>query len=224
MLDDLAIVKTDMLREDLSGRNTIYRIPESIRKHIACKTYHMDNVGCSDSQVRIYDDLVLKIEEERSELADMVSLMKWLEEKLPVPKVIYTEVSGGYRVENDMVDVDDAEPETYGEGEFKDPYELLSWLETNRPEEELVFSHGDLCLPNIFFQDGKLSGLIDIGNAGVCDKWQDLALCYRSLKHNANGSYAKVYPGINEDELFKLLGIEPDNEKLRYYILLDELF
>ena len=129
-----------------------------------------------------------------------------------------------YRVENDMVDVDDVEPETYGEGGFKDPYELLSWLETNRPEEELVFSHGDLCLPNIFFRDGKLSGLIDLGNAGVCDKWQDLALCYRSLKHNANGSYAKVYPGINEDELFELLGIEPDNEKLRYYILLDELF
>ncbi|MCR5119318.1 MAG: APH(3') family aminoglycoside O-phosphotransferase [Lachnospiraceae bacterium] len=283
VLDDLGIVKTDMLGEDLSERSTIYHIPEPIRKYIADKTYHTDNVGCSDSQVRIYDDFVLKIEKERPGLADMVALMKWLEGKLPVPKVICTELSRGYRylimskaegrmacdpyymerpgellplladtirqlwsidlsacprkrtldtvlkearyrVENDMVDVDDAEPETYGEGGFKDPYELLSWLEANRPKEEPVFSHGDLCLPNIFLRDGKLSSLIDLGNAGVCDKWQDLALCYRSLKHNANGSYAKVYPGINEDELFSLLGIEPDPEKLRYYILLDELF
>ncbi len=283
VLDDLGIIQTDMLGEDISERNTIYHIPESIREYTDRKTYHTDNVGCSDSHVRIYDDFVLKIEKERAELADMVSLMKWLDGKLPVPKVICTEVSRGYRylvmskaegcmacdpyymerpdellpllaetvrmlwnvdisscprkrtldtvlkearyrVENDMVDVDDAEPETYGEGGFKDPYELLSWLETNRPEEELVFSHGDLCLPNIFFRDGKLRCLIDLGNAGVRDKWQDLALCYRSLKHNANGSYGKVYPGIYEADLFKLLGIEPDQEKLRYYILLDEMF
>lgn len=69
-----------------------------------------------------------------------------------------------------------------------------------------------------------ISCLIDLGNAGIADKWQDLALCYRSLKHNANGSYGKIYSGIHEDDLFKLLGIEPDPEKLRYYILLDELF
>lgn len=283
VLDDLGIVKTDILGENISERYTIYNLPESIRKFIDHKTYHIDNVGCSDSQVRIYDDLVLKIEKERPELEDMVSLMKWLEGKLPVPKVICTEVNKGYRyllmskaegsmacnqyymerpevlvpllaetiqmlwtvdisdcprkrtldiklkearyrVEHDMVDVDDAEPETYGEDGFRNPAELLSWLEANRPEEEPVLSHGDLCLPNIFFKDGEISCLIDLGNAGIADKWQDLALCYRSLKHNANGSYGKIYPGIHEDDLFKLLGIEPDQEKLLYYILLDELF
>lgn len=107
---------------------------------------------------------------------------------------------------------------------FRNPAELLSWLEANRPEEEPVLSHGDLCLPIVFFKDGEISCLIDLGNAGIADKWQDLALCYRSLKHNANGSYGKIYPGIHEDDLFKLLGIEPDQEKLLYYILLDELF
>ncbi len=263
--------------------NNEISLPESIRMHVADRSYQINNVGCSDSQVRIYDGSVLKIEKERPELADMVSLMKWLEGKLPVPKVISTEVSGGYRyllmskadgsmacdphymkqqdlllpllaetiqmlwsvdisdcprkrtldvelkearyrVEHDLVDVDDAEPETFGEGGFKDPAELLSWLEANRPEPEPVFSHGDFCLPNIFFKDGKLSCLIDLGDAGVGDKWRDLALCYRSLKHNSDGSYGKVYPGIHEEELFRLLGIEPNPEKLRYYILLDELF
>lgn len=93
VLDDLGIVKTDILGENISERYTIYNLPESIRKFIDHKTYHIDNVGCSDSQVRIYDDLVLKIEKERPELEDMVSLMKWLEGKLPVPKVICTEVN-----------------------------------------------------------------------------------------------------------------------------------
>ena len=66
--------------------------------------------------------------------------------------------------------------------------------------------------------------LIDLGNAGVADKWRDIALCYRSLRHNADGTFGKYYPGIAPDDLFKELGIEPDWDKMRYYILLDEPF
>ena len=76
----------------------------------------------------------------------------------------------------------------------------------------------------MFFKDGKVSGLIDLGNAGVADKWRDIALCYRSLRHNADGTFGKYYSGIDPDDLFKELGIEPDWDKMRYYILLDELF
>ncbi len=90
---------------------------------------------------------------------------------------------------------------------------------------EPVFSHGDFCLPNIFLEDGQVAGFIDLGDASVSDKWRDIALCYRSLKHNFDGSYGgKVYEGFNPDILFEKLGIEPDWEKIKYHILLDELF
>ena len=51
-----------------------------------------------------------------------------------------------------------------------------------------------------------------------------IALCYRSLVHNFEGRYGgEVYEGFNANILFDELGIEPDWNKIRYYILLDEL-
>ncbi len=130
-----------------------------------------------------------------------------------------------YRVEHGLVDVEDAEPETFGKGGFKDPQELLGWIYDNRPEEDFVLSHGDFCLPNVFINDGKFSGFVDIGRMGVADRYQDIALCYRSLKHNFSGKFGgKIYGGFDEKMFFDALGIEPDFEKIRYYILLDELF
>lgn len=130
-----------------------------------------------------------------------------------------------YRVENYLVDMDNVEPTTFGEGGFKDPGELLKWLKDNRPDYEPVLSHGDFCLPNIFIEDGRISGFIDLGDTGIGDKWRDIALCYRSLKHNFDGSYGgKVYADFQPDMLFEKLEIQPNWEKLRYYILLDELF
>lgn len=130
-----------------------------------------------------------------------------------------------YRVENGLVDVDDVEPETFGPGGFRDPMELLLWLEANKPELDPVFCHGDYCLPNVFFEKNTLRGLIDLGHAGVGDRYLDIALCYRSLKHNFDGSYGgKVYPDFDPDQLFDHLDITPNWDKIRYYSLLDELF
>ncbi len=130
-----------------------------------------------------------------------------------------------YNVEHDNVDLDNVEPETFGENGFKNPKALLDWLIQNKPEEELVFSHGDFCLPNIFAKDDKISGFIDLGRAGLADKYQDIAICYRSLKHNFEGKYGgEKYEDFNPDILFEKLGITPDCDKVNYYILLDELF
>lgn len=130
-----------------------------------------------------------------------------------------------YRVEHDMVGTEDAEPDTYGPGGFASPHELLQWLITHKPQENPVLSHGDFCLPNIFFEDGSLKGYIDLGRMGAADQWQDIALCYRSLKHNYDGMYGgKKYEGYEPEMFFDKLGIRPDWEKIRYYILLDELF
>lgn len=130
-----------------------------------------------------------------------------------------------YRVKNNLVDLEDAEPETFGEKGFENPQALLECLKENRPEYEPVLSHGDFCLPNILIQDGKVSGFIDLGDTGIGDKWRDLALCCRSLKHNFDGTFGgKVYPDFNPDMLFEELGIEQNRDKLKFYILLDELF
>lgn len=130
-----------------------------------------------------------------------------------------------FAVEHDLVDVDNVEPTTFGEDGFKDPADLLNWLENNRPDFEPVLSHGDYCLPNIFLENDEIKGFIDLGRAGVGDKWNDIALCYRSLKHNFDGTYGGVIKeDFNEELLFEKLGIEPDWDKIRYYLLLDELF
>ena len=259
-------------------------VPSKINDLIDSKPYTIDDIGMSGNQVLIFDDMVLKIEEKSVFIAQQVQVMKWLEGKVPVPKVLAYEVENGksyllmskmsgvmscdtyylehpqmlldaltaclkmlwkvdvkecpvirdvdavlkearVRVENDLVDMEDAEPATFEEGGFENPEQLLEWLENHRPSYEPVLSHGDFCLPNIFLEDGRIKGFIDLGKTGVGDKWNDIALCYRSLKHNFDGTYGgKVYEDFNSDMLFEKLGIEPDWEKIKWYLLLDELF
>ena len=128
-------------------------------------------------------------------------------------------------VETGKVDADRAEPETFGPDGFADPEELLLWLENHRPEEDLVLSHGDFCLPNIFSDGEKITAFIDNGKMGPADRWQDLAVVLRSLQHNFDGVYSEIsYEGYEPGMLLKELNMEMDEEKNRYYRLLDELF
>ena len=120
-------------------------------------------------------------------------------------------------------DASGCEPETFGPGGFESPEALLDWLKSHLPAQDRAVTHGDFCLPNIFTDGERFTGLIDVGNAGAGDRWMDLALGWRSLKHNSDGHYGKTYQGIDPDDLFRAAGIEKDEEKLRYYILLDEL-
>ena len=119
------------------------------------------------------------------------------------------------RVENGLVDEDDFELTFRG----KTAQELLQKAVEMRPgNEDLVFTHGDYCLPNIIIDGDEVSGFIDLGRAGIADRYQDLALMARSLKHDL-GSPKWV------DVFFKEYGIESrDFSKIDYYILLDELF
>lgn len=261
-----------------------FYLPSKIKSWIEDKTYTVDDIGMSGNQVLIFEDMVLKIEEKSASVDRQVQMMRWLEGKIPVPKVLAYEVENGksyllmskasgvmscdtyylehpeellealaaglkmlwevdvkecpcvrdvdvvlteahIQVENGWVDLDNVEPDTFGEGRFESPEQLLEWLENHRPSFEPVLSHGDFCLPNIFLKDGQVKGFIDLGRAGVGDKWNDIAICYRSLKHNFDGTYGgKVYEDFNPDMLFEKLGVEPDWEKIKWYLLLDELF
>ncbi|MDD4414022.1 MAG: aminoglycoside 3'-phosphotransferase [Oscillospiraceae bacterium] len=124
-----------------------------------------------------------------------------------------------FNIQNDLVDMDDFEENS----PYDTPMELYEWLCNNKVEDEPYFVHGDYCLPNVLIHDDKC-GFIDIGNAGIADKWEDIAMCVRSLGYNL---YLQKQDGKkNElvDYLFECLGIEPDWQKIDYYIKLDELF
>ena len=224
--------------------------------------YTIDDIGMSGNRVLIFDDMVLKIEENSKTMEEQVKLMQWLDGKLSVPKVLAYEVAGetSYllmtKMEGNMscdtyylehpdillkalaaglkslwdVEIDGC-PRVRDldlilkEAHHQVEHDLLEWLEQNRPEWDPVFSHGDYCLPNVFLKDGNFKGFIDLDRAGVCDRWNDIAICYRSLKYNFNGTYGgKVYEDFKPERLFEALEIEPDWDKIRYYLLIDELF
>jgi aminoglycoside 3'-phosphotransferase II len=88
--------------------------------------------------------------------------------------------------------------------------------------EDRVFAHGDYCLPNVvLIEDGaggfRVSGFLDCGNAGIADRYQDLALCARSIAYNFGDALVPT--------LFARYGLERvDEAKIAYYQLLDEFF
>lgn len=113
----------------------------------------------------------------------------------------------------DSTDLDPSVPYTK---DFSTHGELYEFLKENQPEENLVFTHGDCCLNNFFTDGEKITAFIDFGMGGVGDMYQDIALCVREfLKHCPEAISL----------FWKYLGIKKaDENKLRYYMLLDELF
>lgn len=259
-------------------------IPESIRKQIGNQTGTTNNVGLSGSSVTIYDDCVLKAETQTSETDSAIQMLRWLQGKAPVPRLIAHESKDGisyllmskaegvmscdshymkqplelmsllaagmkllwsvdtsdcpktrslddmlreaaFRVENDMVDMDNIDPDTFGPKGFRDPAALLDWLIANKPTEDWALTHGDYCLPNLFLKNNQVSCFIDLGDAALSDRWRDIALCWRSMNRNYAGAYGgPVYDNPDPERLFRELGIQPDWDKIRWHILLDELF
>lgn len=117
-------------------------------------------------------------------------------------------------VKKGLIDYDDLSDDVKEKFETLD--DILNYLYENRFDEELCFSHGDTSLPNIFCKDGNFSGFIDVGECGIADKWFDLAICQKSIKRN--------YGEEAVDKFYKELGIEPDNYKINYYLLMLQLY
>ncbi|MGM0877843.1 MAG: APH(3') family aminoglycoside O-phosphotransferase [Bacillota bacterium] len=118
------------------------------------------------------------------------------------------------RVENRLVDEEDFDEVRKG----LKARELFEELISKKPiNEDLVFTHGDYCLPNIIIDKGKVSGFIDLGRAGVSDRYQDLALAIRSITYNFGKEYIPFF--------LKEYGVkELDESKIFYYQLMDEFF
>ena len=166
-------------------------LPENIRKILLNKEFKVNTVGKTNSQVYMYNNMVLKIQNQSNETENEIEIMQKISENLPIPKVIeqvdkeglsYTLMSriegnmlsekeyvnnpeilinllceglkmlwdidinqydikkvsniyerlksARFNVENNLVDVNNVMPETFGKDGFSSPKELLEWLET----------------------------------------------------------------------------------------------
>jgi aminoglycoside 3'-phosphotransferase-2 len=97
--------------------------------------------------------------------------------------------------------------------------ELFADLLVNLPEkEDLVVTHGDYCLPNILInpETEEITGFVDVGRVGVSDRYQDLALCSRSIGWNMGQTWIEPF--------MYAYGLRMDKAKYNFYTLLDEFF
>ena len=78
-----------------------------------------------------------------------------------------------------------------------------------------VVCHGDACAPNTIIEHGVWTGHVDLGAAGVADRWADLAVATWSTEWN----YGPGWDG----PLLDAYGIEADPERTAYYRLLWDL-
>lgn len=119
-----------------------------------------------------------------------------------------------FNVENNLVDMEDLQPENRGATASK-LFDRL--LQLKLSDHELVFTHGDYSLDNIVFHEERLSGFIDIGGGGVADKYQDIAIAVRNIQDHFDNDL--VYLFCRE---YGMPGL--DERKMKFYRLLDEFF
>lgn len=78
------------------------------------------------------------------------------------------------------------------------------------PRRGHVLIHGDYCLPNVLVSQGKLSGLIDVGDTGLGDPRQDLAAGVWTLQYNFGKGFARDFldaygaPSMTDQEIERL--------------------
>ncbi|MBI5092677.1 MAG: aminoglycoside 3'-phosphotransferase [Candidatus Hydrogenedentes bacterium] len=95
---------------------------------------------------------------------------------------------------------------------------LLRELAATKPAtEDLAFTHGDYCLPNVLIHEHNISGFIDMSRSGVSDPYRDIALALRSITYNIGPQWRE--PFVTAYGLSSL-----DDARVRFYTLLDEFF
>lgn len=129
--------------------------------------------------------------------------LEWLDGKLPVPRVIgFASMSGKdalllsalegvnlavlkkeWPVEKVIDALVDALQRFHAVDISDCPF---GTLESNTGQ---VLVHGDACLPNFIFQDGELSGYVDIGDMSIGSVDRDLSAAVWSLQYNLGAGY-----------------------------------
>lgn len=84
------------------------------------------------------------------------------------------------------------------------------------PVDQLVVAHGDACLPNTLVDGaGRWVAHVDLGSLGLADRWADLAVASMSLDWNVGEGWQPAF--------FSAYGVEPDEQRIRYYRALWDL-
>jgi len=96
------------------------------------------------------------------------------------------------------------------------PQDLLTHLQATMPAEELTFAHGDLGDSNVFVTAGDELYFIDLGRAGLADRWMDVAFIHRNLREEVSESAAA--------DFLNTLGEADEPGKRTFFEQLDELF
>ena len=157
-----------------------------------------------------YPEQIVKLAAEAIKLLQGINytscpLSSDLEHKLAVAR---------YNIDNNLLDTAN---DSYYYKLFGSYEKIFQFLVNNKPKEDFCFSHGDTSLPNIFQENGKISGFLDVGECGCADKWFDIAITVKSIRRNfEDEKYVDLF--------FEYLGIKHNKEKVEYYLLLLELY
>jgi kanamycin kinase len=96
------------------------------------------------------------------------------------------------------------------------PQDLLAHLHATAPQEDLVFSHGDLGDSNIFVTGNDELHFIDLGRGGKADRWLDIAFIHRNLREEISARSAA--------DFLRQLNQADQSAKRVFFEQLDELF
>jgi aminoglycoside 3'-phosphotransferase-1 len=118
-----------------------------------------------------------------------------------------------WRIDHGLVNISDVDEGRHGctaEEVWTELTDLLPFA------PDPVVTHGDFSLDNIILTDGDGAGCIDVGRAGIADRYQDLAILSNCL-----GEFGASL----QQRFFESYGIaDPDIRKIRFHLLLDDLF
>ena len=73
-----------------------------------------------------------------------------------------------------------------------------------------VLIHGDYCIPNVLVEDGRLSGLVDVGGSELGSPEKDLAAGVWTLQYNYGKGFARTFldaygwPPMSDEAIEKL--------------------
>ena len=94
------------------------------------------------------------------------------------------------------------------------PLNAVNYLRSNVEKmKDLVFTHGDYCLPNLILDQNKASGILDWGLAGVADRNRDFMSAELTIKRNFGPEWIPLF--------YRELGLQPDKERVYFFWLLD---
>jgi aminoglycoside 3'-phosphotransferase-1 len=117
------------------------------------------------------------------------------------------------RIDSGLVDEDDFDAERKG-WTAEQVWEAMRRLLPLAPDP--VLTHGDFSLDNLLIDDGEVAACIDAGRVGIADRYQDLAIVWKCL-----GEFGTAL----QERFLKQYGIPaPEQDKLQFHLLLDELF